>query len=187
MVHACCAKCGVASGYPAFMGGLSSVPHRLAVPARHAENITNFGADKISAAAKISPFFTELRQPISQLLGVQSKNRKNKKWTGLPPLNNPEPWIRGHHGNPLLPVLGLPKGYDQPWGGRGRRGGGAANVLIRAREDCEQTGLYLPPVLVFTSSYIFSFGLSFAYPQAGCETLSRLIMDRDDPNNWFKT
>jgi hypothetical protein len=53
-------KCGVASGCPAFMGGLSPVPYRLAVPVHHAENITNFGADKISASALISPFFTEL-------------------------------------------------------------------------------------------------------------------------------
>jgi hypothetical protein len=45
------AKCGVASGRPAFMGGLSPVPYRLIVQARHAENITNFGADKISASA----------------------------------------------------------------------------------------------------------------------------------------
>ena len=44
-------KCGVASGRPAFMGGLSPVPYRLIVQARHAENITNFGADKISASA----------------------------------------------------------------------------------------------------------------------------------------
>jgi hypothetical protein len=48
------------SGGPAFTGGLSPVPYRLAVPVRHAENVTNFGADKISVAAKISPFFTEL-------------------------------------------------------------------------------------------------------------------------------
>jgi hypothetical protein len=41
------AKCGVASGRPAFMGGLSPVLYRLIVPARHAENVTNFGADKI--------------------------------------------------------------------------------------------------------------------------------------------
>jgi hypothetical protein len=44
-------KCGVASGRPAFMGGLSSVLYRLIVPARHAENVTNFGTVKISASA----------------------------------------------------------------------------------------------------------------------------------------
>jgi hypothetical protein len=44
-------KCGVASGHPAFMGGLSSVLYQLIVPAPHAENVTNFGADKISASA----------------------------------------------------------------------------------------------------------------------------------------
>jgi hypothetical protein len=48
------------SGCPAFMGGLSPVPYRLAAPVRHAENVTNFGADKLSAATEISPFFTEL-------------------------------------------------------------------------------------------------------------------------------
>jgi ABC-type taurine transport system substrate-binding protein len=54
------AKCGFASDRPAFMGGLSPVPYRLAVQTHHAENVRNFGADKISAAADISPFFTEL-------------------------------------------------------------------------------------------------------------------------------
>jgi hypothetical protein len=49
-VHAV-AKYGVASGRPAFMGGLSSVLYRLIVPARNAENIINFGADKILASA----------------------------------------------------------------------------------------------------------------------------------------
>jgi hypothetical protein len=32
----------------------------LFVPARHAENVTNIGVDKISAAAKISLIFTKL-------------------------------------------------------------------------------------------------------------------------------
>jgi hypothetical protein len=45
------AKCGVASGRPAFMGGLSLVLYRLIVPAHHAENVTNFGTDKISGSA----------------------------------------------------------------------------------------------------------------------------------------
>jgi hypothetical protein len=45
------AKCGVASGHPAFMSGLSPVLYRLIVPARHAKNVTNFGADKILAPA----------------------------------------------------------------------------------------------------------------------------------------
>jgi hypothetical protein len=45
------AKCGVASGRPAFMGKFSPVLYRLIVPACHAENVTNFGADKISASA----------------------------------------------------------------------------------------------------------------------------------------
>jgi hypothetical protein len=40
-------KCGVASGRPAFMGGLSPALYRLIVLARHAENVTNFGVDKI--------------------------------------------------------------------------------------------------------------------------------------------
>jgi hypothetical protein len=43
-------KCGVASRHPAFMGGVSPVLNRLIVPACHAENVTNFGADKISAS-----------------------------------------------------------------------------------------------------------------------------------------
>jgi hypothetical protein len=45
------AKCGIASGRPAFMGGLSPLLYLLIVSACHAENITNFGADKISASA----------------------------------------------------------------------------------------------------------------------------------------
>jgi len=44
------AKCGVASGRPAFIGGLSHVLYLLIVPACHAENVTNFGADKMSAS-----------------------------------------------------------------------------------------------------------------------------------------
>ncbi len=45
------AKCGIASGQPAFMGGLSLALYWLILPARHAENVTNFGADKVSASA----------------------------------------------------------------------------------------------------------------------------------------
>jgi hypothetical protein len=44
-------KCGAASSRPAFMGGLSPVLYRLIVPARHAENVTNFSDNKISASA----------------------------------------------------------------------------------------------------------------------------------------
>jgi hypothetical protein len=45
------AKCGIASGYPTFLGGLSPALYRLILPARHAENVKNFGTDKISASA----------------------------------------------------------------------------------------------------------------------------------------
>ncbi len=45
------ARCGVASGRRAFMGRLTPTLYRLIVPARHAENVTNFGADKISASS----------------------------------------------------------------------------------------------------------------------------------------
>jgi hypothetical protein len=45
------AKCGVASGHPAFMCRLSPALYRLVVPTYHAENITNFGADKILTSA----------------------------------------------------------------------------------------------------------------------------------------
>ncbi len=51
------AKCGVASGCPPFMGGLSPALYQLIVPARHAENVTTFGADKISVLAKNSLIF----------------------------------------------------------------------------------------------------------------------------------
>ncbi len=40
-------KCAVATGRPAFMGRLSPALYRLIVPARHAENITNIGINKI--------------------------------------------------------------------------------------------------------------------------------------------
>jgi hypothetical protein len=74
--------------------------------------------------------------------------------------------------------------------GRGRgeagEGGGAAVPLIWVKGDCEQTGLHLPPVLVSYSSHTLSFGLSFTYLQDGCEILSPLIMDQDNPNNYFK-
>jgi hypothetical protein len=54
------AKCAVATGRPAFMGGISSALYRLVVPARHAENVTNIGVDKILAPAKISLIFAKL-------------------------------------------------------------------------------------------------------------------------------
>ncbi len=49
-VHAV-VKWGIASSCPAFRGGLSPVLYRLVVPARQAENVKNFGANKISASA----------------------------------------------------------------------------------------------------------------------------------------
>ncbi len=54
------AKGAVAAGHPAFMGGLSPALYQLIVPARHAENVTNSGADKILAPAKISLIFAKL-------------------------------------------------------------------------------------------------------------------------------
>jgi hypothetical protein len=44
-------KCGIFSGCPAFMSGLSPALYQLIVPARHAENIKNFGTDKTLASA----------------------------------------------------------------------------------------------------------------------------------------
>ncbi len=72
-------KCAVAAGRPAFMGGLSTALYRLIVPARHAENVTNIGVDKILAPAKISLIFTKLQQSPSLLTCVLSKIGKNKK------------------------------------------------------------------------------------------------------------
>jgi hypothetical protein len=54
------AKRAVAGGHPAFMGGLSPALYRLIVAARHAENVTNIGVEKISAPAKISLIFAKL-------------------------------------------------------------------------------------------------------------------------------
>jgi hypothetical protein len=54
------AKCAVAGGRPAIMGGLSPALYRLIVAAHHAENFTNIGVEKISAPAKISLIFAKL-------------------------------------------------------------------------------------------------------------------------------
>jgi hypothetical protein len=58
-----------------------SLPHCISsfIPARHAENVTNIGVDKISAPAKISLIFAKLQQSISLLTGVLSKIGKSKK------------------------------------------------------------------------------------------------------------
>jgi hypothetical protein len=50
-----------------YIGVLSPAPYRLVVPASHAENVTNFGADKILVPDKISRFqdFTYFRQTIA--------------------------------------------------------------------------------------------------------------------------
>ena len=45
------AKCAAATCGPASKGGLSPTLYRLIVPAHHAENVTNFGIDKILASA----------------------------------------------------------------------------------------------------------------------------------------
>jgi hypothetical protein len=58
-VHAV-VKCVVASTCPDFMGGLFPVLYRLNVSACHAENVTNFGADKISVSAENSLIFAKL-------------------------------------------------------------------------------------------------------------------------------
>jgi hypothetical protein len=54
-------KCVNASCRPAFMGGLSPILYRLIVPARYAENITNFGATKycIGVQLKFIDFFSQ--------------------------------------------------------------------------------------------------------------------------------
>jgi hypothetical protein len=46
-------KCGIASSRFVFMGGLSPLLYRLIVPARHAENLTKFGATKYWRLPKI--------------------------------------------------------------------------------------------------------------------------------------
>jgi hypothetical protein len=48
-VHAV-VKWGIDSSFPAFMSGLSPVLYRLVVPARYAENVQNFGAEKKSGS-----------------------------------------------------------------------------------------------------------------------------------------
>jgi hypothetical protein len=49
------------------------------VSARHAENVTNIGVNKISEPTKISLIFAKLQQSISLLTGVLSKIGKSKK------------------------------------------------------------------------------------------------------------
>jgi hypothetical protein len=69
------AKCGVASGHPAFLGGLSAVLYRLILPACHAENVTNFGANKnIGVRLK----FTDFRQTTA--VYISAHRRPIKKW-----------------------------------------------------------------------------------------------------------
>jgi hypothetical protein len=70
------AKCGVASGCPAFMGRLSPVLYRLVVPARHAENVTNLGADKILAHCRQD--FTDVCQTIA--VNISARRRPIKNW-----------------------------------------------------------------------------------------------------------
>jgi hypothetical protein len=70
----------------AYMGAQHPIPSRLVIPVRHARSPQNIDVDKILAAAKISLLFTELLQSLSLHIGVQSKNRKKKKWSGSPPL-----------------------------------------------------------------------------------------------------
>jgi hypothetical protein len=53
------AKCGVALWPPCFYGQTLSRTVPACFLLCHAENVTNFGADKILAAAEISSFFTE--------------------------------------------------------------------------------------------------------------------------------
>ncbi len=65
------AKCSVASGHPAFMGGLSPAVYRL-VPACHAENVANVGVNKILAPAKISLIFAKLN--------IFARRRPIKNW-----------------------------------------------------------------------------------------------------------
>jgi hypothetical protein len=58
---------------------LSPTLYRLVVPARHAENVTNIGVDKILAPAKISLIFVKLYQSISMLTGLLLKTCENNK------------------------------------------------------------------------------------------------------------
>jgi hypothetical protein len=61
-----------------FMGGLSPALYQLIVRARHVENVTNIGVNKILAPSKISLIFARLWQPISLLTGVLLKICENK-------------------------------------------------------------------------------------------------------------
>jgi hypothetical protein len=54
------AKCVVATGRPAFIGGLSPALYWFIVLACHAENVTNIGINKILAPTKISLIFAKL-------------------------------------------------------------------------------------------------------------------------------
>ncbi len=80
------AKCAVATDRPALLA--DPLPHctGLFVPARHAENITNIGVDKILAPAKISLIFAKLQQSISMPTGILSKSGNSRKQS--PSLSN---------------------------------------------------------------------------------------------------
>jgi len=68
------AKCGVASGHPAFLGGLSPVLYRLIVPACHAENSKILAQQNIGVRLK----FTDFRQTIA--VYISAHRRPIKKW-----------------------------------------------------------------------------------------------------------
>ena len=57
-------KCGVASGCPAFMGGLSPAPYRLVVPASHAEKSQILAPTKYWCPTRFQDF-TYFRQTIA--------------------------------------------------------------------------------------------------------------------------
>jgi hypothetical protein len=67
------------SGCLAFIDRLSPALYQLIVPACHAENVTNFGAEKISASAQNLLIFAKLQQSIYLLTGVLLKSGENKK------------------------------------------------------------------------------------------------------------
>jgi hypothetical protein len=81
----------------------SAVPAWLYWPAMPKSHKT-LALTKILAPAKILLFFTKLQQSISLLLGVQSKNCKSKKWSGLRPLCNRTIHSLGSEGT--LKILG---------------------------------------------------------------------------------
>ncbi len=114
-------KWGIASLCPAFMGGLSPARYRLVVPARHAENVQNFGAyQNIGAGLKFTDFCQTIAVSISAHRHPIKKRKKHKYSLSLSNVSfyTHDLQIRGCSRDPPLWPLTVEMGCGW-WGGEG--------------------------------------------------------------------